>query len=58
VDKDTGRLVIRRRPGEVVLIGDDVRVTVLERSSPGSVRLSIEAPRDVLVLREEVRRDA
>jgi carbon storage regulator len=46
-------LVIRRRPGESVFIGDDVEIEVLD-SSPSYVKLGIRAPKDVLVLRREI----
>lgn len=47
------RLVINRKAQESVFIGDDIVVTVV-RIDPFVVRLSIEAPRDVLVLRDEL----
>ena len=47
-------LVIRRRAGESILIGDSIEVRVIE-TAPGRVKLGIVAPRDVLVLRNEVR---
>ncbi|MBM3725385.1 MAG: carbon storage regulator [Acidobacteria bacterium] len=47
-------LVIRRRPGESLYVGAEVRVEVL--SVEGSqVKLGIEAPRAVTILRDEVR---
>lgn len=46
-------LVLTRRVGESVVIGDDVVVTVLEVRSDG-VRLGIDAPRHVRVHRSEV----
>jgi len=46
-------LVLTRRVNERIVIGDDVTVTVLEVRGD-QVRLGIEAPRDVKVLREEV----
>ncbi len=46
-------LVIRRRAGESVLIGDEVELEVLEVSQ-GTVKLGIRAPREVLVLRKEI----
>lgn len=46
-------LVLTRRVGESVVIGDDVVVTVLEVRSDG-VRLGIDAPRHVRVHRAEV----
>ena len=47
-------LVIRRRAGESVLIGDGVEVEVLEIAG-NQVKIGISAPRDVLILRREVR---
>ena len=47
-------LVIRRRPGESLFIGDDVEVSILEISG-SQVKLGIRAPQEVLVLRAEIR---
>ena len=46
-------LILSRRPGEQMLIGDDILVEVLEVSGT-QVRLGITAPREVPVLREEL----
>ncbi len=46
-------LVLTRRAGESVMIGDDVVITVLETRGD-VVRLGIQAPREVQVHREEV----
>lgn len=46
-------LVITRRPGQQLLIGEDVTVTVLEVSG-ASVRIGIEAPSDVRIFRHEL----
>ena len=46
-------LVIRRRPGECVLIGDEVEVEILEATS-SQVKLGIRAPRSITVLRKEI----
>jgi carbon storage regulator len=46
-------LVLTRRAGESVMIGDDVVVTVLETRGD-VIRIGIKAPRDVQVHREEV----
>ncbi|GII24523.1 carbon storage regulator CsrA [Planosporangium mesophilum] len=46
-------LVLTRRPGESVMIGDDVVITVLDVRGD-VVRLGIKAPRSVQVHREEV----
>jgi carbon storage regulator len=46
-------LVLTRKAGESVMIGDDVVVTVLETRGD-VVRIGINAPRSVQVHREEV----
>ena len=46
-------LVLGRRPGENIRIGDDIKVTVLEVRG-GQIKLGIEAPLDVQVHREEI----
>jgi len=46
-------LVVRRRQGESVLIGDDVEVVVLE-AGVNRVKLGILAPREILVFRKEL----
>jgi carbon storage regulator len=46
-------LILSRRPGESFTIGDDVTVTILENDGH-AVRISIEAPRDTLILRSEL----
>ena len=47
-------LMIRRRCGETVLLGDDIEIQVLEISG-NRVKLGISAPRELLVLRKELR---
>lgn len=46
-------LVLSRKPGERILIGNDIVVTVV-RFQGGTVRLGIEAPREFAVIREEL----
>ena len=46
-------LVIRRRAGESVLIGDGVEVTVIELMGT-RVKLGIQAPTSVAILRKEI----
>ena len=46
-------LVLSRRENERIRLGDDIVVTVV-RLSGDRVRLGIEAPRSVLVLRGEL----
>jgi carbon storage regulator len=48
-------LVLNRRRDERIMIGDDIVVEVVEIRGE-MVRLGIEAPREVRVDREEVRR--
>jgi carbon storage regulator len=49
-------LVLTRRPGESVHVGDEVVVTVLEVRGD-VVRLGIRAPREIQVHREEIYRE-
>lgn len=46
-------LILTRRVGEVLCIGDDVTVTILGVTG-GQVRLGIDAPKDVEVHRDEI----
>lgn len=46
-------LVLTRRPGESLLIGEDIEVKIIE-SAPDRVKLGITAPNDVRVLRKEL----
>ena len=46
-------LILTRRVGESVMIGDDVSITVL-RVKGNQVRLGVSAPRTVSVQREEI----
>lgn len=48
-------LIFRRREGESFQIGENIRVQVLTISD-GSVRLAIEAPKEIPVLRSELLR--
>jgi carbon storage regulator len=46
-------LVMRRRAGESVLVGDDIEIQVLQVSGT-RVKLGINAPVSVLIVRREV----
>jgi carbon storage regulator len=46
-------LIITRRPGEKIMVGDDIVIHVMEIVG-NSVRVGIEAPRSVPVYREEI----
>ncbi|HXT19094.1 MAG TPA: carbon storage regulator [Gemmatimonadaceae bacterium] len=49
-------LILGRKVGDVILIGDGIRVVVLA-CDRGGVRLGIEAPNDVTILRGEIVND-
>jgi len=46
-------LILTRRVGETICIGDDTTVTVLDVNG-NQVRIGVNAPRDVAVHREEI----
>lgn len=47
-------LILQRKAGESLLIGEDVEVSVLSVDA-GRVRLAIQAPRSVPILRSELK---
>jgi carbon storage regulator len=47
-------LVLSRRVGERILIGDNISVTVV-RVTGGGVRIGIEAPPEMPVIRQELK---
>ena len=46
-------LILTRRVGEALMIGDDITITVLGTKG-NQVRLGVSAPKDVSVHREEI----
>lgn len=52
-DGQVGMLILSRRPGDAILIDGGIRIVVLA-SGQRSVRLGIEAPSDVGIVREEI----
>ncbi len=46
-------LVLSRKVGEKILIGDEIVVTVV-RLAQGVVRIGVEAPTDLLIVRKEI----
>lgn len=47
-------LVLTRRAGGSIMIGDNVKVTVLSTNEHGEVRVGITAPREIEVHRQEI----
>lgn len=46
-------LVVKRKIGESIVIGDNIEVKIV-KIEDGSVKVAIEAPRDITVLRKEL----
>lgn len=46
-------LIITRKRGESLIIGDDIEI-VINKIEDGSVKIGINAPKDVSVLRKEL----
>ena len=46
-------LILRRKTGESLILNDNIKITVLESGADG-VRLAIDAPKQVQILREEL----
>ena len=49
-------LVLSRKVGQKILIGDHISVTVV-RVGQGGVRIGVEAPEEMEVVREELKAD-
>jgi len=47
-------LVLSRKIGERILIGEGIAVTVV-RIAPGVVRIGVEAPEELAIVREEIK---
>ena len=47
-------LVLSRKVGQKILIGDKISVTVV-RVGQGGVRIGVEAPKEMAVIREELK---
>ena len=46
-------LVLTRKTGEGIIIGDDIKITIVELKG-GGVRVGVDAPRDMKIHRQEV----
>jgi len=47
-------LVLSRKTGEKILIGDDISITVV-RVAQGMVRIGVDAPHEMTIVREEIK---
>ncbi len=47
-------LVLRRKVGESLAIGDDIKIAVLSIEPNGNINIGIEAPKSVRILRSEL----
>jgi carbon storage regulator len=53
--KEDAMLVLARKPGETIYIGNDIEITVM-RVAGNNVKLAIKAPDGVKILRAELRK--
>ena len=51
-------LILKRRVGESLMIGDHIEITVLSVEPGGRVNLGVSAPQDLLILRRELQQAA
>ena len=47
-------LVLTRKDGEKLMIGDGIEITIVE-TKPGSVKLGIDAPEHLAIVRDDAR---
>jgi len=46
-------LILNRKEGESIIIGDNVEIRILEIQD-GKIKIGIEAPKEITILRKEV----
>ena len=51
-------LILRRREGESLVIGEHIKVSILSVDAGGAVSIGVSAPSDVLILRSELQQAA
>lgn len=49
----TGMLVLTRKNGETIKIGDDIEITIVSAKSD-QVKIGIKAPKNIEILRKEI----
>ncbi|MCW2962360.1 MAG: hypothetical protein JWM90_2747 [Thermoleophilia bacterium] len=47
-------LVLTRKIGESFVVGDDIKITIIDIIGGNKVRVGIEAPQEIPVYREEI----
>ena len=47
-------LILHRNADQSILIGSNIKITILAHSSAKGVKIGIEAPDDIRILREEL----
>ena len=50
-------LILTRQANQSFMIGDDIKITILDSHRGRQIQIGIEAPRDIEVHREEVYRE-
>lgn len=51
-------LILSRKEGESLIIGDQISITILSIEAGGQVNIGVCAPKEVLVLRSELQKAA
>ena len=46
-------LILNRKAGESIIIGEEIEITILEIEE-GRIKIGIDAPRDINILRKEI----
>lgn len=46
-------LVLGRKPGEYIMIGEDIKVKII-KSANNDLRLAIDAPKNIKIVRSEI----
>jgi len=50
-------LILTRRPGEAIWVNDNIRIEVIDEGGPNrQIKIGIEAPKEIHILREELKK--